>query len=111
MRSTPWNNFRPQNDASLSVHAPIKAISPKLPSGISERDCQRIARIKCSTTSFPRNKKEWAWVSLSFDRLLRRMVARLLARMPLIVAHEWLFGCRLRAEKFRKARRRHERIG
>ncbi len=48
---------------------------------------------------------------VSFGQLLRRTAARLAARMPLIAAHAWLFAFLPRAEKCKKARRRHERIG
>src|ERR1700756_4633318 len=82
----------------------------KLLCAISEQDCQKIARTKFSITSFPRNKREWAWVSPLFDRLLRRTAARLQAKMRLIVERAWLFACQPRAEKCKKARRRHDRI-
>src|SRR5262245_55166926 len=83
---------------------------PKLACAISEQDCQKIARTKFSITSLPRNKREWAWASQLFDRLLRRTAARLQAKMRLTAERAWLFACQPRVEKFRKARRRHDRI-
>src|SRR6478672_8498328 len=110
MHSMPWKHFRRRNDVSLSVRAPIKATSLNLQCAISERDCQRIARTKFSITSFPRSKKEWAWVSPLFDQLLRRTAARLAARTLLTAARAWLFAFLQLAGKCKKARRQHERI-
>jgi hypothetical protein len=36
---------------------------------ISILDCRRTARTKFSITSFPQNKKEWAWAWPLFGRL------------------------------------------
>jgi Signal transduction histidine kinase regulating C4-dicarboxylate transport system len=63
---------------------------------------------KFSITSFPRNKKEWAWDWLSSDRLSKRTAARSPRRTRPIAVRAWSFACPQRPDKFKKAKQPHE---
>src|SRR5215471_8303121 len=110
MRSTQWNNCHRQNAVSLSVLVQRRKMWPKSVCATLELGCRRIAQTKFSITSFPRNKKEWAWDCLSFGRLSKRTEARSQRRTRPIAARAWLSACRQLVDTFKKARRLHEQF-
>src|SRR6185369_11457966 len=110
MRSTQWNNCRRQNAVWLSVLVRIREMWLRLAFVTLELDFRRIAPTKFSITSLLRNKKEWAWDSLSFGRSSKRTAARSQQRTRPIAARAWLSVCRQPVATFKRARRRHDRI-